>query len=622
MAFEMLTGMVPFPANGPTDVAALVAARRRGAPSVRALNPAVSPAVEAIVRKLLAPAPADRYQSAEDLKADLHRQLNDLPLAVAREPSVRERFAKWRRRNPGVFRRGLVACLLGLAAGLAAVSHMRAEAGAQLHALNRARVTHSALDPVRLDLVVPGDPAARARGVARAGEILEQYGLPDDPDWAKRDGVRRLGEADRAALAADLGELLLLLGEAKWQDVAKRPGERRAVAGEVLKFNRAARTCFAPGAAPPLLDRQAAVVTAALGEPREPAARDADRPLAGRDRFLEAASALSAGRFATAVPHLEKVLAERPQHAAAHFCLAYCRQQVGDCDRALERYDDAGRLLPTDPRPAFQRGVIYGLKGKHDQAEKEFTAVIELDSEYAAAYRNRGFARFRSEDFKQAEADFTAALDRGAPPIQIYTYRAQVREKLGNADGAAADRRAAALLAPQQEGDYIARGMARLATDPEEALADFRAAAELNPRSLVALRNQVYVLAEKLNRTEDALAVATRMAELYPDSALGRTNRGVLLARLGRRAEAHAEAEKARRLAPKDADTTYRAACVYALTSAAHPGDREKALDLLQKAVKNGFRGAAEIRTSRDLKPLHESERFREIAAAVASLFQ
>jgi serine/threonine protein kinase/tetratricopeptide (TPR) repeat protein len=621
MAFEMLTGTVPFPANGPTDVAALVAARRRGAPSLRKFNPAVSPAVEAIVRKLLAPDPADRYQSAADLKTDLERQLADLPLAVVREPSVRERFAKWRRRNPGVLRRGLVACLLGLAVGLAAVSHMRAEAGAQLHALNRARVTHSALDPVRLDLVIPGDPVARTRGLARATEILESHGLPDDPNWADRDPMRRLPETVRAELAADLGELLLLLGEAKWQDVAKRPGERRTVATEVLKLNRAARTCFAPDAAPPLLDRQAAIMTAALGEAREPTARTADRPMTGRDLFLEAASAVSAGRFAAAVPQLEKVLADRPQHAAAHFCLAYCRQQLGDGDRALERYDDAARLLPTDPRPAFQRGVIYGLKGEHATAEKEFTVAIELDAEYGAAYRNRGFARFRTEQLKEAEADFTAALDRGAPPIQIYLYRAQVREKLGNTDGAAADRRAAALLTPKQEGDYIARGMANLKANPEEALADFRAASDLDPRSLVALRNQVYVLAERLNQTEDALGVATRMVEHYPDSALARVTQAVLLARLGRRADAHAEAEKARRLS-KDSDITYRAACVYALTSAGHPDDQTKALDLLQKAVKDGFRGVTEIRTSRDLKPLYESERFREIAAAIASLYQ
>ena len=102
MAFEMLTGSVPFPASSKDliDMDGLIDQRRQQPPSVRELNPAVSPAIEAIIHKLLAPEPADRYQSANDLKTDIDRHLADLPLLVAREPSVRERLGKWHRRNP------------------------------------------------------------------------------------------------------------------------------------------------------------------------------------------------------------------------------------------------------------------------------------------------------------------------------------------------------------------------------------------------------------------------------------------------------------------------------------------------------------------------------------------
>ena len=67
-----------------------------------------------------------------------------------------------------------------------------------------------------------------------------------------------LSEADRTALSGDLGELLLLLAQSRWQESEGRLGlERKSVAAEALKLNRAARACFAPGSAPPLLDRQA-----------------------------------------------------------------------------------------------------------------------------------------------------------------------------------------------------------------------------------------------------------------------------------------------------------------------------------------------------------------------------
>nr|WP_171470009.1 serine/threonine-protein kinase [Frigoriglobus tundricola] len=104
LAFELLTGTVPFPATREQlrDLDRQTAARRQGPPALRPLNPGVTPAVEAIVRKLLAPEPVDRYQSADEVRTDVERHLADLPLWYARERSVRERFGKWRRRNPGV----------------------------------------------------------------------------------------------------------------------------------------------------------------------------------------------------------------------------------------------------------------------------------------------------------------------------------------------------------------------------------------------------------------------------------------------------------------------------------------------------------------------------------------
>ena len=66
--FELLTGRHPFPVRKRATRAETVAPddrRPRAAPpSVREVNPAVSPGVEAIVLKCLAPDPAERYQTA------------------------------------------------------------------------------------------------------------------------------------------------------------------------------------------------------------------------------------------------------------------------------------------------------------------------------------------------------------------------------------------------------------------------------------------------------------------------------------------------------------------------------------------------------------------------------
>ncbi len=639
LAFELLTGAVPFPASRAQlrDIDGQVAARNQGPPALRPLNPDVTPAVEAIVRKLLAPDPADRYQTAEELRTDVTRHLADLPLLYARERSARERFGKWRRRNPGVPLRLAAACVVGLAFGLGGALHRRAEATARYEAVERAKGAHAALDATRLDLVLPNDPDARARGATRATELLAGYGLPGAADWQKRPDVRRLTDAERGALAGDLGELMILLAQAKWEEAGARPEpERREIVAEAWKLNAAARACFGDSP-PPLADRQAAAIAPAAGETFEAnACAPAEPAPEPRDLFLDASAALAQGRYAEAVPLLDRVVTAQPGHAAAHFCLAYCRQQAGQYQRALERYDAARVLLPTDPRPAYQRGIIYVLIKKPALAEAEFSKAIALDANHADAYRYRALARYRlgatkagerdgekesAAKFAGAESDLGAALERGSPALFVHFVRAQVRDARGDRAGAATDRAATKDAVLKSESDYLVRGWTRIKTDPKGALADFQKAIEINPRSLGALQNQAHVLADQLKDLDAALVVATKVAELYPEYAPAVAGRALVLGRLGRRAEAHKEIERARLLSD-DPEITYLAAAVYSLTSVKNADDRAKAIALLRQALREGYGDVKGMATDSDLDSLRNFRDFLEIQQAALSLYK
>jgi serine/threonine protein kinase/Flp pilus assembly protein TadD len=626
LAFEMLTGAVPFPVAGrlARDVDSQVEARRAGPPSLRERNPAVTPAVEAIVRKLLAFDPADRYQSAGELRADVERHLNNLPLRYAREASARERFGKWRRRNPGLLWRLAAACLVGLTAGLGGVAQRRAEATARYEAVERARAARAGLDATRLDLVLPDDPTGRERGAKRAAELLDTYGLPGDAGWQTGPNVRRLPAPERAALAGDLGEIMALLAQAKWQAADARPeSERHELIAEAWKLNAAARACFA-GAVPAALEKQAAVLAPAAGEAFEPTGDAPADPADPRAAFLDAALGLAHGRYAVAAPLFDRVVAARPDHAAAQFCLAYCRQQSGQYQRALERYDAARVLLPNDPRPAYQRGLIYGVCKNPAKAEAEFTKALAADPDHADAYRYRGMARCKlgtPDKMAEAEADLTAAADRGAPPLFVHLVRAKVRDARGDRAGAAADRAAAAGAVPKTEADYFVRGWGRIDSDPAAALADFRRASQINPRSLGALQNEAHVLADKLKDNDGALVVATKVAELYPEFGPAVAGRAVVLARLGKRDEAHKEIEKARLLSD-DPEVLYQAASVYAVTSKTNPSDRAKAIALLREALKNGYANLRGMATDGDLEPLRGAPEFQEIRRAAGTIFR
>jgi serine/threonine protein kinase len=71
--YELLTGRHPFRVYGRASAEHLrrMVEDRQTVPRLRDRNPAVSPAVESIVHKCLAPDPAHRYPTAHALQEDL-----------------------------------------------------------------------------------------------------------------------------------------------------------------------------------------------------------------------------------------------------------------------------------------------------------------------------------------------------------------------------------------------------------------------------------------------------------------------------------------------------------------------------------------------------------------------
>ena len=84
--FEMLAGRTPFVGDSPVAVASMHV--RNAPPMLRDLSPAVPEALERITMHALEKAPADRYQSAEDLRADLLRFTEGQPVLATAAASA------------------------------------------------------------------------------------------------------------------------------------------------------------------------------------------------------------------------------------------------------------------------------------------------------------------------------------------------------------------------------------------------------------------------------------------------------------------------------------------------------------------------------------------------------
>lgn len=618
--YELLTGRHPFPLRrGALDdvLPLFIADRQEPLPDPRRINPAISPAIASLLRHCLEPDPAQRYQSAGQLREDLERHLAHLPLRYALEPSWFERFAKYRRRHPRLTSSltvGSAAAAVLLVLALAFVG--RGRRLAQLEALEDRQIFREEMKAVQYVLNAQAvDRDNLHAGLDECRRVLSRYAVLDNPAWIDQPASALLPAEERERLRQDVGELLLLL--ARSTELTATPTDAKPLQ-VALVLNTQAEASYGSEQAPRALWAQRADLLERLGKPNEArqlVAKAVSVALrTARDHYLVATEHAAHGRFRDAIPFLDEATRLDPQSYWAWFLLGYCHDGLARDGKAEACYTTCVALAPRSPWAYFNRGVVYLRQQDHRRAVADFDRVLQLRPEMSDAYVNRALARQGLKRFTAAAQDLTRALELGTAHTRVYFLRARARELAGDREGAAQDRAEGLRREPADEKSWIARGVVRLGHDNEGALGDFSQALQLNPRSRAALQNKAHVLAERLDRTAEAVTVLEAAAAHYPDAASVFASRGVLQARLGRRRAAHADAEAALRRDGGPA-TLYQVAGIYALTSKLEPEDCRDALRLLSAALRTGY-GAELLEDDRDLDPIRGHPEFRRLAEA------
>jgi tetratricopeptide (TPR) repeat protein len=332
-----------------------------------------------------------------------------------------------------------------------------------------------------------------------------------------------------------------------------------------------------------------------------------------REAVLEARQLMSEGRYHTARRLLRETTERDPQSFWGWFSLAQCADAVSEYREALAAYDIAASHQPEFFGTYFNRGLVRVRLRDPAGAEADFDRVIAARPDWADAYLNRAVAREGRLRYEEAVADLDRALDLGYPATSVYLIRARVHDKLGDKAAAGKDLAAAMKAEPTDERGWLARGLARVTTDPAGARADFAQALRLNPDSRAALQATAHVLSRQ-GKTREAADALTRLVGLNPDSPDAWSGRGVLNARLNDRDAALADAREALRLSDQPR-TVYQVAGIYSLTSRTHPEDRREALTLLATALRAGF-GFEHLHGDKDLDPVRNDPEFKKTVDA------
>jgi serine/threonine protein kinase/regulator of sirC expression with transglutaminase-like and TPR domain len=579
LLYQLLTGRLPFavPPGSPAEILPQLLEARRQPPPARPWSREITPAVEAILHRCLQPDPARRYRSAHELREDLQRQLDDLPLRHTPEPSLRERLAKWARRHPrltSVSSLATVATLL-LAAALAPwgwsawhehIENARAaqegeraaqerqhlaeakvrqeqderqaskDAGQQHRAFRAALPDLGQLeDKLNLVQLLPDVRTFPEQEItaelSRCRQALTRYRVLEGPTWQRAPAMTLLPEERQAQLRRDVADILYLLARADSGRLGKCLEQARA-------YGPVPAALSLPAAAAPWAIYEAALHTRAgavrryldLAEacypgPIPPAAFRAERSTVAE--LLEEPNGDVRPAGAAEAPAVRAAaLVGPPAEAARDLYRAACRRvERGRTQEAVELLREAVGRSATNYSAWFLLAVCHYQLDDFDQAVTCCEVCVRLKPKFPLSYFGRGLVRLGRRDWVGAQGDFDRVLT----------------------------------LAPEFAAAHVHRASAWLGLRRyPEAVRDLSRAVELRPEytELFFLRAELY------KKTGDLPAAGRDLERLLaakPVSAEGWLTRG--LARAGRDpAAALRDFERALELKPRNPLTLYHKA--------------------------------------------------------------
>jgi len=187
-------------------------------------------------------------------------------------------------------------------------------------------------------------------------------------------------------------------------------------------------------------------------------------------------------------------------------------------DKAINNFDKAILLDPTNAMGYEYRGGCYFAKGDLEKAISDYSLQIQLDPTNEAAYLNKGNAYRAKQEYDKAMIDLNECLRLNPTNAIAYKTRAAIHHSKREYDQEISDWSQGLRLTPNDATALELRGFAYFMTSQfGKAIDDYKKAIQLNPTNDLAYNNLGWLRATcpvaEMRNGREAIEAAMRACE-------------------------------------------------------------------------------------------------------------